>query len=285
MPVNTRVWSFIRIWGASLSWISGQSRLFGICVMASALFHVTVLAIALGVAFAVSMPPKPAESIVEITFAKALPPPFLADGPPLPREKPAKKAVSMPVEKKQPRARPGFVRAAPASVVSAAEPVVPPSASPAAEAVVVSSKSSASTGSGTEDRAPAGVSKGGNEGLSMETSWAGSGGGQAGHGRSGSPGAASMRAYLDAVRARVEQHKKYPEPARRREVEGRVVVCFDVGPNGGVGGLSLLEKSWNGLLNEAALNAVREAAPLPDPPREGCLFPLPVKITLVFSLQ
>jgi protein TonB len=66
------------------------------------------------------------------------------------------------------------------------------------------------------------------------------------------------RAALERIRA----HRRYPELARRRGLEGTVTLTFTVAADGSVGGLRV-KRGVDPMLDDAALEAVREAAPLP----------------------
>lgn len=72
--------------------------------------------------------------------------------------------------------------------------------------------------------------------------------------------------YRARVRQAVDERKHYPRMARRLELEGRVVVAFTVGAEGRLADLRLVESSGSELLDEAALEAVRQAAPFPPFP-------------------
>ncbi len=91
--------------------------------------------------------------------------------------------------------------------------------------------------------------------------------------------------YKALLRSRVDAHKQYPRLSRRMGEEGRVMVEFSVNPSGEVSGLRIKSPSASERLNEAALQAVRDAAPLPPFPegirRERWDFSL----LLVFSLD
>ena len=68
---------------------------------------------------------------------------------------------------------------------------------------------------------------------------------------------------LRAILARVERRGRYPGAARESGAEGASTVRFRILPNGEPGGLRIKKTSGNALLDAAALQAVREAAPLP----------------------
>lgn len=76
------------------------------------------------------------------------------------------------------------------------------------------------------------------------------------------------------VRARVEAAKSYPALARRRRLEGRAVVEFETDASGSVRAATLAASSGHDLLDVAALQAVRSAAPFPG---AGCSYSLPVR--------
>jgi TonB family protein len=64
------------------------------------------------------------------------------------------------------------------------------------------------------------------------------------------------------IAARVGAHKHYPTLARRRGLEGLVLVEFAVGPAGHAVDLAVIQ-SAGAVLDEAARDAVRRAGPLP----------------------
>ena len=68
---------------------------------------------------------------------------------------------------------------------------------------------------------------------------------------------------LRAILARVKRRGRYPRAARESGAEGVSTVRFRILPNGEPGGLRIKKTSGNALLDAAALEAVREAAPLP----------------------
>ncbi len=70
-------------------------------------------------------------------------------------------------------------------------------------------------------------------------------------------------ARVAAIVERVKRHHLYPEVARRAGAEGVSTVSFGVLPNGQVHELRIKHTSGNALLDKAALEAVRKAAPLP----------------------
>jgi protein TonB len=77
---------------------------------------------------------------------------------------------------------------------------------------------------------------------------------------------AELSDYQDQLRAAIEREKRYPRLAVRQQIEGLALVGFRVQRDGRIGDIRILESSGQGLLDEAALAAVRQvgqAQPLP----------------------
>lgn len=90
--------------------------------------------------------------------------------------------------------------------------------------------------------------------------------------------------YRMRIRQAVDENKHYPHMARRLREEGRVVVAFTIGADGRLIDVHLVKDSGRERLNEAALQAVRDAAPFPPFPesvqRERWDFTLPLSFAL-----
>ena len=110
------------------------------------------------------------------------------------------------------------------------------------------------------------------------------GNGNGGTGNGGDGGGDPAKAWMLAVRAAVAAHKVYPEEARRRRSEARVVVRFEIDATGGVRVIAASGTEDEALL-EAARAAVRAAAPLPLPPPEVGVAPLTIEVPLLFQLR
>lgn len=88
--------------------------------------------------------------------------------------------------------------------------------------------------------------------------------------------------YIGRLMAWLERHKSYPRHARLRRIEGRVIVHIRLAPSGAVLEAKIAEGSGQWLLDDAALEMIRKADPVPAPPPDASLeFSLPV----VFSVQ
>jgi TonB family protein len=84
----------------------------------------------------------------------------------------------------------------------------------------------------------------------------------------------------ERIRKAIQQRMVYPRLSRRLRWQGRVVVGFDVGPNGGVEDIHVLRSSGHAALDRSALAAVAHAAPLPVVGQR-----LRVELPLVFVLR
>lgn len=78
--------------------------------------------------------------------------------------------------------------------------------------------------------------------------------------------AAGDISYHDTIRAWLEKHKTYPKRARLKGVEGNVTVSFTFDRDGRVVSKRLVASSGHAILDQAALDSVDAASPLPRMP-------------------
>jgi len=91
--------------------------------------------------------------------------------------------------------------------------------------------------------------------------------------------------YLEMVRLKIERHKKYPETARARQIEGAVTVRFVITLEGDVLNIEIIKSSRQKSLDKAALKAIHAAAPFPRPPRHLFKGEIPLELTIAFELM
>ena len=90
--------------------------------------------------------------------------------------------------------------------------------------------------------------------------------------------------YLQRIAAHLDRHKFYPRSARRRYIEGRVEVCFDLLENGDIADLALL--SGHSSLRKATRDAIYHALPLPARPDSlRTLGTIKIEYAMQYSLQ
>jgi protein TonB len=88
--------------------------------------------------------------------------------------------------------------------------------------------------------------------------------------------------YLAQLLAMIEANKHYPTIARRRNMEGKIEVSFNLSCDGKVSKLTI--KGPHSLLRKAAGKAIDAAQPLPQPPSQiEC--PMPVHYAMAYSLE
>lgn len=72
--------------------------------------------------------------------------------------------------------------------------------------------------------------------------------------------------YFNHLILHIERFKFYPGSARRRGIEGKVSVCFDLNSDGSISGLTVDSK--HRILKQAAEEAIKSALPMPLPDKE-----------------
>jgi protein TonB len=82
---------------------------------------------------------------------------------------------------------------------------------------------------------------------------------------------------LSEILSRIEGAKRYPKAARRMHMEGKATVRFKIKADGKVDSVELVESSGSEILDQASLETVRRAVPLPF--KEGWL-----KVGIVFKI-
>ncbi len=118
------------------------------------------------------------------------------------------------------------------------------------------------SGSGGGGAGGAGLGQGvsGGTGGSLEgrggTGVASRGGGSAG-------GGTSLAAHLQTIRRRIEEARTYPEAARRDGIQGTVDLRFRIAADGKIEAFKILRSSGFRILDEAAEQTIRRAAPYP----------------------
>jgi protein TonB len=91
------------------------------------------------------------------------------------------------------------------------------------------------------------------------------------------PSFAAEDETLLLILRKIEAAKRYPRVAQRMGIEGKTVIRFKVRPNGSIETAEILESSGFEILDQASLETVRRAAPLPY--REGWL-----KVGITFKM-
>ncbi len=91
--------------------------------------------------------------------------------------------------------------------------------------------------------------------------------------------------YEKSLADLIKRHEKYPDRARRQGWQGTAVVGLSLSADGKVMDISIIESSGRDILDEAALNMVRRASPLPRAPEGLRGTERTVRVPIVFKLQ
>lgn len=91
--------------------------------------------------------------------------------------------------------------------------------------------------------------------------------------------------YLNSIRRLIERHKKYPQVAKLRQFQGRVVVEFVLTPSGDVKSICVVQGCRFEILDRAAIRAVEDASPFPKPPDGLFSGNHSLRIPIVFELS
>ncbi len=90
--------------------------------------------------------------------------------------------------------------------------------------------------------------------------------------------------YFALLRGLIEKNKVYPILARRRNLQGEVLIRFKIDTQGKLVGLDLVGTCPHDILNKAAKEAVIKASPFPPPPNGLIQDFLEVELKIVFRL-
>lgn len=94
----------------------------------------------------------------------------------------------------------------------------------------------------------------------------------------------TARDYFEMLNLRIHSVKKYPESARSRHIQGRVKVKFVLLADGSLKDVQVVKTSRHKNLDEAAVTAVKKAAPFPRPPASLFKTPVTFQIHILFEL-
>jgi len=91
--------------------------------------------------------------------------------------------------------------------------------------------------------------------------------------------------FLDVIRRKIEKVKTYPHWAREAGYEGVTKIQFAILSNGKLGKVSVIDSSGYGILDKAAVAAIKKASPFPPLPESLNRDILQVELPIVFRLS
>lgn len=101
--------------------------------------------------------------------------------------------------------------------------------------------------------------------------------------RNTAAGNAAVSNYPGKVASKLRRSLRYPREAKRERIRGDVVVSFTVTANGGVSNIRIARSSGFQILDDAARDAVRRAAPFPPIPANAGRSRWPFSVPLGFT--
>jgi len=94
----------------------------------------------------------------------------------------------------------------------------------------------------------------------------------------------SGKNYYEMVILKIETCKKYPESAKVMQKEGRVTIGFTLTLQGIVKGIRIIRSCQHPILDQAAIQAVKDAAPFPRPPSRYFKKEIPLELNIIFEI-
>lgn len=88
--------------------------------------------------------------------------------------------------------------------------------------------------------------------------------------------------YFNQLISHIERYKFYPGSARRRGIEGKVSICFDLNTDGSISSLTV--ESKHRILKQAAEEAIKSALPMPLPDK-GVKLERKVDFNMLYAMK
>lgn len=92
--------------------------------------------------------------------------------------------------------------------------------------------------------------------------------------------------YHERLLAHIARFQHYPDDARKAGMQGTIYLTFELSRDGEIGGIWVVRSSGYPRLDEAALETIRRAAPMPPIPArlpERLAVPLPIRFSLTIG--
>jgi len=91
--------------------------------------------------------------------------------------------------------------------------------------------------------------------------------------------------YAQAIKERIAGQWKYPQEARKKKLEGRLVALFSLNKEGTLTRLDITKSSGHEVLDREAERAVRSAAPFPPFPSTVTVSRLNINVSFDYTLS
>ena len=94
-----------------------------------------------------------------------------------------------------------------------------------------------------------------------------------------------MSNYLGRVVSRLQRQKRYPSSAKRKKLQGTVVIAFTIRKNGNIAGVRIKRRSGHSVLDKEVLAMVRRASPFPPIPTNAGRRKISVSVPISFRVR
>jgi protein TonB len=206
-----------------------------------------------------SLRPEPAETVATLA--------------PVPEDAPFRKAEPKPAKKPEPKVakpeKPKPAKAKPAKAKTDTK------AKQKAERTAKAAKTRAGLKGSNQADARRGDADGAADGRSAARS--------NGARKSTAAGNAAVSNYPGKIVSKLRRALRYPPAAKRQGLRGEVQVAFTVSAGGGIGGVRVVRSSGSPILDRAAVDTVRRAAPFPAIPAGAGRSSWPFTVPLAFT--
>lgn len=91
--------------------------------------------------------------------------------------------------------------------------------------------------------------------------------------------------YAQAIKERIAGQWKYPQEARKKKLEGRLVALFSLNREGALTRMEITRSSGHDVLDQEAERAVRSAAPFPPFPSTITVSRLNINVSFDYTLS
>lgn len=87
--------------------------------------------------------------------------------------------------------------------------------------------------------------------------------------------------YRDIVDRKIRASVQYPNPAKKRNLQGRVTIAVTIDADGEIAGLKITKSSGHRILDRSVVKAVKESAPFSNPPDGPVTVIIPIQFRLI----
>lgn len=93
-----------------------------------------------------------------------------------------------------------------------------------------------------------------------------------------------LASWFNEIRNKIEKFKKYPEEARKQDIEGEVVIELSIQNTGYTGKINIFKSSGNKLLDTEAVRMIKATEPF-IPPKEINFSEISLRVPIMFNLR